>query len=220
MAVEKASRAGRIRLHVGIASIFVVIVAALTAGIIWNNHRQASAAALQTADQLFTVIARNADERMNRLLGGVKATVDAASALPSLSSRPRYDGLSHPALEPMLRIIETQPQVFSVFAGFGTGEWIQVAAPRGDPDILATFEAPAETRFVVRTISEDRKGKRHEYLRYLDRHRHVFGARSKADPAYDPRGRDWYQSSLVEDRAYFTDPGSAGTRGACPSGPR
>ena len=126
MAVEGTLRAGRIRLHVGIATIFVVIVAALTAGIIWNNHRQASAAALQTADQLFTVIARNVDERMNRMLGGVKATVDAASAMPSLSGRPRYDGLSHPALEPLLRMIETQPYVFSVFVGFGSGDWIQV----------------------------------------------------------------------------------------------
>ncbi|MDJ0946149.1 MAG: adenylate/guanylate cyclase domain-containing protein [Kiloniellales bacterium] len=206
MAVERAFRAGRIRLHVGIAAVFVVIVAALTAGIIWNNHRQASAAALQTADQLFTEIARNADERMNRLLGAVKATVDAASAMPSLSARPRYDGLSHAALETMLRMIETQPYVFSVFVGFGSGDWIQVVAPRDDPDILATFQAPPETHFIVRTISTDRNDRRREYFRYLDHRRHVFDARSEAEPSYDPRGRDWYQSALAGEQAYFTDP--------------
>jgi len=206
MAVEGTLRAGRIRLHVGIATIFVVIVAGLTAGIIWNNHRQAATAALQTADQLFTVVARNADERMSRMLGGVKATVDAASAMPSLSGRPRYDGLSHPALEPLLRMIETHPYVFSVFVGFGSGDWIQVAAPRGDPDILETFEAPPEAHFIVRTISRDRNGQRQEYLRYLDRHRQVFDARSKADPAYDPRDRDWYQIALADEQAYFSDP--------------
>ena len=74
---------GRIRLHVGIATIFVVIVAALTLGIIWNNHQQASATALRTADTLFHEIATKVDERMTGMLGAVKATVDAASAMPS-----------------------------------------------------------------------------------------------------------------------------------------
>ncbi len=112
MAVKWSFRTRRIRLHLGIASIFVVIVAALTAGIIWNNYRQASSAALRTADQLFYEISSKVDERMNGMLGAVKATVDAASAMPSLSDRPRYDGLSHAALETMIRMIEAQPHVF------------------------------------------------------------------------------------------------------------
>ncbi len=206
MAVERALRAGRIRLHVGIAAVFVVIVAALTIAIIWNNHRQASAAALRTADQLFHEITRNVDEHMNGMLGSVKAIVDATSAMPGLSRRPRYDGLSHAALETLLRVIETKPYVFSVFVGFGTGDLIQVAAPAGNPDILKTFEAPADTHFVVRTISRDRTGRRHEYLRYLDQRRRVFDARSRPDPAYDPRDREWYQNALAKKAAHFTKP--------------
>lgn len=40
MAIKTGFRAIRIRLHIGIASIFVIIVAALTAVIIWNNQRE------------------------------------------------------------------------------------------------------------------------------------------------------------------------------------
>ena len=206
MAFTRVFRTRRIRLHIGIASIFVVIVAALTAGIIWNNYRQASSAALRTADQLFYEITTKVDERMNGMLNAVKATVDAASAMPSLSGRPSYDGLSHAALESMIRMIEAQPQVFAVFAGFSSGEWIQVLATRGDPDVSAAFHVPDGTHFIIRTISEDRNGMRHHYLRYLDRSRHIVDARSEANPAYDPRRRHWYTSALAAEQILFTDP--------------
>ena len=206
MADKRTLLRRRIRLHLGIASIFVIIVAALTAAIIWNNHRQASSAALRTADQLFHEITTKVDERMNGVLGAVKATVDAASAMPALSHSPRYDGLSHAALETMIRMIEAQSHVFSVFAGFGTGEWIQVSAPRGDPDVSAAFHAPNGTELIVRTITEDRNGKRHQYLRYLDRSRHVFDASTETEPAYDPRERHWYTSALAAEQTLFTDP--------------
>lgn len=206
MAVKGVFRVRRIRLHLGIASIFVVIVAALTSAIIWNNDRQASSAALQTADQLFHEIATKVDERMNGMLGAVKATVDAASAMPDLAGRPHYDGLSYPALETMIRMTEALPHVFSVFVGFSSGEWIQVSAPRGDPDISVAFKAPKDTHFIIRTISEDRNARRHQYLRYLDNNRHVTSARSEMDPAYDPRERDWYKNALAAKRTLFSDP--------------
>lgn len=206
MAIKSTFWAGRIRLYVGIASIFVIIVATLTAAIVWNNYRQASSVALRTADQLFYEITTKVDQRMNGLLGTVKATVDAASAMPSLSGRPSYDGLSHATLETMIRMIEAQPHIFSVFAGFSSGEWIQVSAPRGDPDVSAAFKAPEGTHVVIRTISNDRNGRRHQYLRYLDRDRHIFGARSETDPAYDPRKREWYTSALAAKQTLFTDP--------------
>jgi adenylate cyclase len=206
MAGKFGYREFRLRLHIGIASIFVIIVAALTSVIIWNNQREASSAALRTADQLFHVLSAKVDERINGMLGAVKTTVDVASAMPSLAGQPHYDGLSSPALEAMIRLLEAQPYVFSVFVGYASGDWIQVAATRGDPDIVAAYHVPDGADFVVRTISEDRDGKRHQYLRYLDRSRHVIGARSETDPAYDPRARQWYLSALAAEQTLFTDP--------------
>ena len=206
MAIKRGLRTHRIRLYIGIASVFVVIVTALTAAIIWTNYRQASSVALRTAEQLFQEIATKADERVNGMLGAVKATVEAASAMPGLADRPLDDGLSHPALEAMIRMIEAQPHVFAVFVAYESGEWIQVSVPRGDPNVSAAFHAPPEAHFIVRTISENRHGTRHEHLRYLDRSRHIVGARSATDPAYDPRQRQWYTSALAADQTLFTDP--------------
>ncbi len=206
MPVEHDIRRYRIRLHVGIATIFVVIVTALTAVVIWNNHQEASAAALRTADQLFHEIAAETDERMNGMLGAIKTTVDVASALPSLAQRPRYDGLSSEPLEAMIRLLEARPYIFSVFVGYASGEWIQVSAPRGDADVSAAFQVPDGAELVIRTISLDRDGKRHQYLRYLDADRHVVGARSERDPAYDPRPRGWYVNAIAAKDALFSEP--------------
>lgn len=196
----------RIRLHLGIATIFVVIVAALTAAIIWNNRREASDVALETAEQLFNEITTKVDERVNRMLGSVRIAVDTVSAMPSLSDHPRYDGLSYEALESMVRVIESEPYVFAVYAGFGSADMIQVSAMRGDPDVRAAFQVPDGTHFIIRTITKDRDGKRRQYLRYLDRDRHVIGARTEPDPPYDPRSRPWYASALTVDRTLFTEP--------------
>ena len=59
---------------------------------------------------------------------------------------------------------------------------------------------------VIRTISLDRNGQRRQYLRYLDRDRHVVGARSERDPAYDPRSRGWYVNAIAAEQAVFSEP--------------
>ena len=96
----------QIRLHIGIATIFVILVTALTAIIIWTNHREASSAAKKTADLLFQENSAKVDERLNRLLDAVKATVDTASALPSLAEEPVYDGLAYPALTALIEFLD------------------------------------------------------------------------------------------------------------------
>ena len=206
MTAEHDIRRYRIRLHIGIATIFVVIVTVLTAVVMWTNHHEASAAALRTADQLFHEIAAGADERMNGMLGAAKTTVDVASALPSLAERPRYDGLSSPPLEAMIRLLEARPYIFSVFVGYASGEWIQVSAPRGDPNVSVTFQVPEGADLIIRTISLDRDGKRRQYLRYLDDDRHVVGAHSERDPAYDPRPRGWYVNAIAAEETLFSAP--------------
>ena len=145
MAVRTKLWPRQIRLHVGIATVFVVIVAVMTGGIVWNVNRQASLVAQRTADQLFDEVANKVDERINGMLGAVQATVDAASAMPGLAGQPRYDGLSHTALETMIRMFEAQPNVFAVSVGFGSGAFIQVTATRGDPDVSAAFDVPPGT---------------------------------------------------------------------------
>ncbi|CTQ76716.1 adenylate/guanylate cyclase domain-containing protein [Roseibium alexandrii] len=196
----------RIHFQAGISTVFVVLVTALTSVIIWINYNEATNAALRTSSRLFQEITAGVDERMNGILGAVKATVDVASALPSLAERPRYDGLSSAPLEAMVRLFETRPYVFSVFVGHASGELLQVSASRGDPSVTEAFQVPDDADIIVRTISLGREGGRKEYLRYLNSDRHVVGARTVIDPDYDPTSRTWYEIAIAADRTLFTDP--------------
>ena len=192
-------------MHVGIATVFAIIVTALTVVIIWTNHREASTAAKKTADQLFQQNATRVDERLGRLLSAVKATVDTASAVPSLADEPAFDGLAYPALKALIRFLDARPQIYSVAAGFDSGAFIQVSLAR-DADAKDAFSAMDDAYVVVRTISRDRYGKRFQYLRFLDTNHRVVGARTEVMPEYDPRERVWYKSALVAEETVFSDP--------------
>ncbi len=150
----------RIRLHIGIATIFVVIVSALTAVIVWNNHLGASAAAERTADQLFREVSAKTDERVNRLLSAVKATVDTASAVPSLAKEPEYDGLAYPALKAMIRFLEARPHVYTVAAGFSSGASIQVMLARGDAVAAGHVAGGCIPDAGAGVLDQGRKGRR------------------------------------------------------------
>ncbi|MCP4892079.1 MAG: hypothetical protein GY904_36515, partial [Planctomycetaceae bacterium] len=65
---------------------------------------------------------------------------------------------------------------------------------------------PDAAYFVVRTISQDRHGNRHQYVRSLDRDHRVVDAKTEESPNYDPRDRIWYRSALIADETVFSDP--------------
>jgi len=58
--------------------------------------------------------------------------VDVISSVPSLSSPPRHDGLSHAAPEIMVCLLKPKPRNIAVYVGYATGDLIQVTLPTFD----------------------------------------------------------------------------------------
>jgi adenylate cyclase len=193
-------------LYVSIGTIFIAITIIILLAITWNSYRELSAAAVETADRLFEEVTGMVQERMNLLLGSIATLADAASAMPGFVEEPVYDGLSHKGLEFMIRTLEAHDHVYSIYVGFGSANRLQVIAPRSHAEVLSTFKAPQGTRFIVRTITRGSDGRRKQYVRFLDQYRHVVGARTEPDPAYDPRKRPWYDLGLTSASHVFTDP--------------
>jgi adenylate cyclase len=106
----------------------------------------------------------------------------------------------------MIRALEAHDQVYSIYVGYGSGDFLEVIAPRGNPDILSIHKAPGDTRFIVRAITRDSDGQREETWRFLNQDRQVVGARTEPDPSYDPRNRPWYNLGLTAESHAFTDP--------------
>jgi adenylate cyclase len=195
-----------IPLYLSMGTIFTAIVIIIFLAITWNTHREGSEAALDMADRFFREVTGKTIERMNRLLGSVSTLADAASAMPGFAEEPIYDGLAHKGLEFLIRVLEAQDHVYSVYVGYGSADFLQVIAPRGDPEVRSNFAAPEETRFIVRAITRDSDGQRKQYWRFLNEERHVIAARTELNPDYDPRKRPWYELGLTASGHVFTDP--------------
>ncbi len=196
----------RIRLYVGISTVFVVLTVLIVGSVVWNTYRETRKTALDNAERLFDEVTTKVVERVAARLDSASAVVDVMASIPSISDEPVYDGLDHAAVDMMIEILASRPHSFSAFVGHGNGSFIQVTPSRGNPQILGAFEAPERTAYVIRTISTDIDGELKLYLRYLDARRRLIGATTKADFAYDPRTRPWYKLGLKSLRATLGDP--------------
>ncbi len=196
----------RVNFYVSIATLVVILVSVLTGVYLWNIHRESSAAAMKMADRLFEEITGRVVGQFHLMLGSVSVLADSGANMSDMIEEPVYDGLSHKSLEFMIKSVENFNYIFSVYCGYSSGNFLQVIAPRGSELILSTYEAPEDTRFIVRSITRDSDGNRKQYWRFLDQHRHVVGARTEVYPDYDPRKRPWYLQGLRADKSIYTDP--------------
>ena len=199
-------RTAKIEMHVGIGSIFVALLIVLTGAIVWNNDRESSAASMAMADRLFVEVGGKVEERIDGLMGSVATLARIGASMRDAANPPDYDGLSHKSLPYMLEALDAYPALYSLYVGYRDGTFLQVIAAREKPQILSAHNAPAETRFIVRSITSDTDGQRHQYWRFLDPSRLVIGSHLENDPAYDPRKRQWYDLGMRAETAVFSDP--------------
>lgn len=196
----------KIHFYVSLASLVVFLVTLLTGLFLWNSQRESSAAAVKMADRLFDEITGRVEGKFHFLLGSVSIFTDSGANMPNMMKEPVYDGLSHESLEYLIKSVDNFNYIFSVYIGYSNGDFLQVIPTRNNPLIFSTYAAPEETHMIIRSISRDYTGKRMQYWRFLDKNRHVVGAKTDENPKYDPRKRPWYLKGLKADTSTFTDP--------------
>ncbi|GAB6905024.1 putative ABC-type amino acid transport, signal transduction system, domain protein [Desulfosarcina cetonica] len=192
--------------YVGITTLIVAIVVSLTALFLWISHRESRAAAIQLADRLFSEVNEKVLERYENTLASVAVLAGSAAHMQGMHRLPVGGGLTHPGTELMLEFLSFYDDLFSTYAGYADGSFIQLMAVRNHPGLLKLFDAPPGTFYVLRTISENADGKLQQHWHFLNAHRQVTGARPDLDPDYDPRTRPWYIRARREPKAFFTQP--------------
>ena len=196
----------RIPFYIGITTLVVSIVVALTGMFLWISHRESKAAAIQMADRLFSEINEKTLARYENTLESVAVLAGTATRMPAMESPPVGDGTTHPSMELMIDALAFYDYLFSLYLGYDDGSFIQIVAVRDSVVIRDLFGAPVETRYVLRTISADLQGRLQQHWQFLNRERQRIGERDDLDPGYDPRARTWYIRAQQEDTAFFTEP--------------
>jgi len=202
--MERAHK--RYPFYIGITTLVVVIVVVLTGLFLWISHRESRNAAVKMADRLFTEINQKTLERYENALESVAVLAGTAVRMPGIDRPPTGDGHSYAGLELMLEALDFYKYLFSLYTGYDDGSFVQVIAARDDIDIQAVYGAPPKTYFILRSITTDSQGTRHEQRQFFDYGRRVIGSRGEPDPTYDPRVRPWYIRAKEEKTAFYTEP--------------
>ena len=193
----------RVRFRVSIASIILLIIAALTGAMMYNLYKVSSRAERETAGTLFDVVAQGVYERIENQLGGILDLAQLGATQSNLD-RVRESGLDSPILPFVFTALSKGPSLYSAYVGLDDGSFFQVIATRGNALVLRPHHAPQETQWIVRTITGS-GSERIQRWTYLDAAKKPIGNAVERQPKYDPRTRPWY-ATVHDDAAKISPP--------------
>ncbi len=116
----KAKDRRRFPFYIGITSLVVVIVVALTGLFLWISHRESTDAAVKMADRLFSEVNQKTLERYENALESMAILAGTAARMPGMAVPPGDDGKTHAGLDLMLEALAFYD--FAAVSDDGRGE--------------------------------------------------------------------------------------------------
>jgi adenylate cyclase len=191
--------------YVGITALLLVMVVALTGGIIWYNSKKTNQLALAAAERMMLEAGDDISNRIKLLYDPMYAIVGITSLVPELTSTGVEDD-PH-ALSLILRVLRIYPQILSFFVGFENGEFFMVTHIVGENSaaLRDTLQASPGAAFANEIIFEGAAGDRKTRWIFLGEDGTVIGHRDPAPAEFDPRARPWYDSARGSDAVERSD---------------
>jgi adenylate cyclase len=184
----------RIRLRVGIAAMFLLIVVPLAAAMIGFLYERNATLARQMAEQSMTLAAREVTVKVGAMMGAMAHAVDNAVAF----GKAQRAELRRPeTLRPLLEQLERLDEAYSLYFGMEEdGAFYQVV--RMSPQV-AQFgpqgKAPPKDAHWALRIIDSASGERRDSYIYLAKWGKTVAV-ERGEPTYDPRQRPWYQAAI------------------------
>jgi hypothetical protein len=202
--------------YVGITGLLLVMVIALTGGVIWYNSKKTNELAIVAAERMMLEAGEDVSDRIKLLYDPMYAIVGIASLVPEMTSPGIKDDPRAMAL--ILRVLKIYPQILSLYVGFDSGDFFMVTHIVGENSTVLRdrLHAPPDAAFANEIITADADGDRETRWVFLGEDGAVVGRRDPAAAEFDPRERPWYdaakRSDVVEQSALyiFATSGEAG----------
>ena len=183
----------RFDVSVAIAVIFLVTVpTAITLSTLWlKSGRMAEDVAAGLFSDKAAIVEAHLQE-------AIEAAVDVVNTGVELE---QFDGSEQPNEKALLvsqtyshRVLSKNPNLYSVYAGYRDGSFVQLIATHGDAKVNELLKAPPGTNEVLRLIVNER-GERKERWRFLDAGQHLLTERVESSVTFDPRSRPWFSAA-------------------------
>lgn len=191
--------------YVGITALLLVMVLALTGGIIWYNSKKTNQLAIAAAERMMLEAGEDVSNRIKLLYDPMYAIVGIASLVPELTS-PAINENPH-AMSLILRMLRIYPQILSLYVGFDNGDFFMVThiASENGAALRDTLHAPTDAVFANEIISADTTGERKTRWVFLREDGTVVGRRDPVPADFDPRQRPWYDAAKRSDAVERSD---------------
>jgi adenylate cyclase len=193
--------------YVGITALLLVMVVALTGGIIWYNTKKSNQLAIAAAQRMMQEAGADVLDRLKLIYDPVYAIVGIASLVPELTSPAIKEDAR--AMSLILRVLRVYPQILSLYVGFDNGDFFMVTHIAGEnsADLRAVLKAPQGATFANEIISADTGGDRKTRWVFLAEDGSVVGSVDPVPAEFDPRQRPWYGSAkpseVVEQSEFY-----------------
>ncbi len=192
----------RFPLQVHIALLFLLLLTAVTALLIWHNQSGCRRIILTATDTLVDHIADQVSARLSATHG--PAYMAIAVLGQSRLTRAATTGQRVAALPLMAQVLAEQPYLSAV----------RIAYPNGDSFILRRAEgpdAPVSDRHSGRAayVADDfmlSEGHGVLHRRFYDRHLRMVKAGGSEPARYDPRNTDWYRRAMAGQASVLVGP--------------
>lgn len=193
----------RLSIRTAITGVTLALGLLLAGSLAWFNYSRNSQAALDVARDLVRLAGDNVALRAGLLTHPIGFLGDHVPLLPGARMDPK--GFDHPLADILEDILKDNPQIYSMYFGYGNGEFFQILSPNGNPKVMANLHAPEGTRFAVRRIQSEH-GALLESWRFLDDRQRVLEETAAKPAAYDPRMRPWFSAAQRTDGAVLASP--------------
>lgn len=184
----------RIRLRVGIAVMFLLIMVPLTTGMVGALYQQNSQLAYDMAETAMDRATIDVVDNVRGMMGPIARAIDVTVAF----GKAQREGLRNPdALRPLMETLEQMPNLYSFYYGLARdGAFLQVVrlSPTIDRFGPEGAKPPADARFVIRRLDASSGQMADSYI-YLRKWGDVVGV-ERGPVRYDPRQRPWYEAAL------------------------
>ena len=194
----------RFPLHVHISTLFIALIL-LVGGVIGGLGYRISSEILETmASELNARIGRETVGEFSNIIGPAEMAArllsyDGITQATSLEQRLQNVGFMREALN-------NSSALTSLYVGYGNGDFFMVRRIWDEAD-GRTFDAPAQTAFMVQSIVHKNGESRGRYI-FLDAGLKELRSDNPPDSAtaFDPRTRGWYKAAMAAEGQIKTAP--------------
>ena len=191
------------RLHIWIATAFLLLVAGVGAVLVWHNHQSSREIILSASRQLFGHLGQ---EVAHQFTGTLEPAATAVELLRHARiTRARNLSQRMESLPVLQAALEAQPGLSAMQVGYENGDFF-ILRPLRDSTLREQFDAPAGAVLVADDISLGGDGSRRMTRLFFDRHLRELTRKTLPEPDYDPRRRPWYRLAMQRDALTLGQP--------------